>query len=374
MIRKTHPYIYKAFRHPIALAGIVSILSSLTSPITQQALKFDTRPKGDFGRSRVDITHHWHGFAQDIHGQNVALGQMNQAIANGQFSVEPEPLRPFCPTANCSFNSYSSLALCVKIQDVGEFLMVDREPFNLGSFNLTLYRLTLPNDLSAEILHRGHNALSGNSSLVFADDEAYPSTVANYFLVYTSQYGAASDSNTTAKETEPDFNAYEILFYLCVNEYETVVSSHESNTNIIRSSSVVVPTAGGEMEVPKQNCQYPFITSIELHCDGFELSSSKEWGNMTLSGATNNASLLSEDTNEVFSFDVGTAIPLSTSLNYALFSCGYHKDDARLAFCASSSQWLTKAIWGPGLDDTDRGRQAERIGLYFEGIATAVSN
>jgi hypothetical protein len=75
-------------RHPVVLAAVVSILSAFTSPITQQAVELDTRMTGDFGKSKVNTTHHWYGFGEGLEEGNREYGRMEQASASGLISLD----------------------------------------------------------------------------------------------------------------------------------------------------------------------------------------------------------------------------------------------------------------------------------------------
>jgi hypothetical protein len=238
-----------------------------------------------------------------------------------------------------------------------------------------MYRFRFPNSVTVEILYHGLHGLPSNSSLVFEDGEAYSSAVVDYYLIHSRL--PLENPNAIPQALMADFEAYAILLYLCVNEYETIVKDDEPFTSIICSSSVRVVTEDEEVEVPKQHCELPFFTSpgdAIVRCNGFDLWSSKKWGNMSLTfGDAPSPGEKIED--EIFTFDVGTAIPLSYTMNDALYTwCGRREDEPGPTCLGTSSKWVREAIWGLDFNETGSSRQSEGILDYYQRIATSISN
>lgn len=338
------------------------MISSLISPITQQALELNVRRTGDIDRAFINVTDYWYG-SRDNHDRDDR--DISRAVTDGQFALDSKHMEPSCPTGNCSFDPFQSLALCTKMQDISEFLTVSKEPFTDDSLNATLYRLSLPNNVTSEMLHSGFHARGGNSSLVFGEDEAYPSTLANYYLIYTNP-------GSLEQEDDPMFIAFEIIFYVCVNEYETVVSEGEAHSIIKRSSSIVDPNHG-DTEIEKLECFYPSFTNRTTltDCSRYDEWFTEQERNMTLAGYSE---YLSPEHKNTFSFDVGMAMTLSYNLKSYLCAFSTFAKGAEKVYFGEASVWLETVIWGRKNDETDPKKQANNIGAYFEGISIGVSN
>lgn len=254
-----------AFRHPISLAGVISILSVLTSPLTQQAIEYPTRSAGDYGRATVGMSHHWQ-MSFDSNGVN----PLDMALTEGMYTLlddPPTPLEAVCPTANCSFTPYQSLAMCVKVADGSSSLVVstvrpeDRPDFITDTDDdetTFMVYTSLPNGVNFDTVYPyALRTQPGNSSIAFEHDEAYPSAIIDYFVVYTALSGRNPPRrNNDTDISPPKFHAIEILLYLCVNEYETQVTEGQSRSKI-KSSKSTLRTEGNFTEIPRVICDAP---------------------------------------------------------------------------------------------------------------------
>lgn len=385
---------YTAFfrRHPISLAGIISIISVISSPITQQAIEYPTRSAGSYGRSSVGISRHW-----DSPSWDVGVTSVGSALMEGLYSVvanPPNPLDAVCPTASCSFSPYESLAMCAKVADVSSLLDVsttvpeDREPLDFRNMPhnvddagqpTTAYYTSLPNNMTFDTNHPfSFISQPGNSSLAFIEDEAFPSALFHMFIIHTRADDPRGDNTinvTTSSLPTPEFGAFEILFYICVNTYETRVEEGESHTVIKSSTSTPLRNEdGGVTEVPKLQCDYsPWYINALIKC-----SSTTVNGSMTLAGGGDSIEEKPSGGNNSFSFEVGTlgatAYEIATSSRCMLARFRVATGGMESLSLNKVALWLRDILYGSERNIADPQEQLLRLQDYYNGIVTSISN
>lgn len=312
---------------------------------------------------------------------------INKAIADGlsSFVDKPPPyVTPTCSTGNCTFPRSRSLAVCVKIADVSDRLHVSTisnssdSEWTIGGAQgsipngTTAYNASLPNGVKLITpLSYAANAEGADTSLAFVDDEANFAALADYFVVYSRAGNVSYPGYNRTGERQWPFGAFEVLLYLCVNEYEIKVKAGVPSTKVIASS--VSPVAGGKKSntvgLPKLTCHYPFgKLDRRLYCNDPKEKSRKTLAFQDPSSESGGKSN--------FSFSAVTALSTSYNLNLAMFSQYIYSGSPRetAVLTADSAMWLSNALWGLKLNITDTEEQFTRVGRYYDGLATSLSN
>lgn len=315
---------------------------------------------------------------------------MISSLVEGLYSVvSPKPLDAVCPTASCSFEPFESLAMCAKVADVSDLLTIsttppeDRPPLNVSSYEMpynvgddglpsTVYYASLPNKFSFDAnFPYAFYMQAANSSLAFRDDDAFPSSLLHMFIIATK-----SDIDeirgldvTEASFPTPEFHAFEILMYMCVNRYETQVEEGESRT-VVKSSASIPTTnkAGNVTEIPKIQCDYaPWYSQVVVDCYHDDV-----YGNMSLASGGNG------DSNDSFSFDARGIFTASYQLvnDLRCMMMAFRRADGNMDHLAmnKATHWLREALYGPGRKITDPKEKLSRLNDYYGGIATSMSN
>ncbi|KAM0345694.1 hypothetical protein ACHAPU_006349 [Fusarium lateritium] len=368
------------WRHIVTLAGIISILSGLTSPITQQVLDYPSRRVADSSSAAIPISQHW---------EESDMLFINKAISDGlsSFVDKPPPyVIPACSTGNCTFPKSMSLAVCVKTADVSDKLHVstitnstDTE-WTIGGAQGTIpngttaYNASLPNGVKLITpLSYAANAQGADTSLAFVNDEANFAALADYFVIYSRAGNVSYPGYNRTEERQWPFGAFEVLLYLCVNEYAIKVDAGVPSTEVISSSvSPVANVKEGNKVVglPRLSCHYPFgKIDRRLYCDD-----SKEKSRKTLAFQDPSSGAAGKKSN--FSFSAVTALSTSYNLNLAMFSQYIYSGSPRetAVLTADSAMWLSNALWGLKVNITDKEEQFARVGRYYDGLATSLSN
>lgn len=324
-------------------------------------------------------------------GTSDALG-INPALTAGlyfPFSKPPSAMEASCPTGKCTFSPYSSLAVCAKAADVSQFLVTTHtapegrtkledivDTFRDEALDedempsIEIYN-TLPNNLTLDTtLPYAIKAAPGNASLAFVDDEALSTTFVDYFVIYKRTWDelASSSSLENMVENPPEFGAIEVILYMCVNDYETVVEEGKSRTEIKSSSSIPVSTESSVTEFPIPQCVLPpFPEGGTMYCPDTELK-----GNVTLAG---NGQTSDDGGNRTFSFDLSTVSSAATIINISMYSVLRSlRGDDDLKHFNFGALWLVDALYGRHKNITDPKVQTEGIQEYYRGVATSLSN
>ncbi|CAI4215990.1 unnamed protein product [Parascedosporium putredinis] len=279
-------------KHPVSVAGALCILSALTYPITQQVLDYPSRQVGD-AVDRLGITR-----AQTWDEANAA--GITKAITDGTSSFVdhvPAHMLATCPTSKCTF------------------------PVHLVT------------PLSYAFLAHG-----ADRTLAFEGDAINYAVLADFFIITSAAGNVSYPGYDRTREDAWRFRAYELLLYLCVNEYETAMEQGISVTNVTSSST----TPAGPGSENTGICEPRSDSEGE---DDFE-------------------------------FGTPSFLGTSTNLNVIMYSQliwnGLQSDSAIAT--AGSSFYLRAALWGQddALDDAET--QFERLNSLYDGLATSMSN
>lgn len=162
---------------------------------------------------------------------------MQQAINFAQWSNSTEqilPISPTCPTGNCTWPEYDSLAICSSVTNVTHLL-----------------NITTPKDLPKDLPNSRIVSLSKEAVLDYGVDVSSivsDSTVWTDYQDKSRDYLAAHEYNIiyeisagvmgrTGPAHGPQFNALKIVSCWCVNTYNTSTINGIASTNITATSS-----------------------------------------------------------------------------------------------------------------------------------------
>lgn len=193
------------------------------------------------------------------------------AVILTSFHKAPNSIEASCSTGEYSFRPFKSLAICAKAADVSRFLVTSyiapdgrEEPSDgvelsrerNGQSNAIYYTLSDNVTLDTKRPYSIEGTV-GHSSIVFSDDEAWPSTFMNYFIIHKRSW-ENHNTNTTIyyEKSPPEFGVIEVLLYICVNEYNTQVQDGQSRT-VVRSSTSSLVTAGANITHLPVECTRP---------------------------------------------------------------------------------------------------------------------
>ncbi|KAF3761181.1 hypothetical protein M406DRAFT_108428 [Cryphonectria parasitica EP155] len=174
------------------------------------------------------------GFADAAY--NAIPTGLKGAIQTGLYSanVLVEDIAPSCPSLNCSFPSYASLAVCSSFADITSHLVSEIDPeddefllwyLSGSSSNISIETMTYFNTGSASSNNTNSTAngylrpLDFNNSIAFTE---VPLPLADIFVLYET--GTNASGSTT-------FGAVEFIMEWCVQEYTTEVVNGSVNTS-----------------------------------------------------------------------------------------------------------------------------------------------
>lgn len=224
----------------LATLGALVVLSAvLVNPLLQQLILIDTQSVSSKSSiAVVPILSQWSDPAlatasgivvEDLTSDSSAaisagLGTGTKAaIINGLFAENTtiQPLAPICPTGNCTFPTYRSLAICYSISNVTDRLKIR----NTGVFGLSA-----DNYIVTETV----DGVSGFMNVSLATTPQY-----NHSINYKNVTAAVADVFVIlaldTQTTNVSVSAYEFILEWCFNEYNTSVSGGISSTKIIHS-------------------------------------------------------------------------------------------------------------------------------------------
>lgn len=258
----------------VGVGAIIMLLAIVMDPFAQQIVAYPTR-KVDVGVASVgraqsyDTIQGQEGLYNGMLSLNRGLMTgpefaMKSAVYNGIFTPEgARSLDPICPSGNCTFPLFDSLAVCGECKDVSKDVvnndvgnlkeMIDKSLGSFsGDFNVSYTLLgnavvqfsvfISGNDLAAGPLMVATTALPANiSKLLFNLQDPF-------FTLAVLQFPNVSSVITEGSYfTSPPFTNV-CSVYFCVNTYNVTVTNTVPNTTIVSSwtSDTGTPIIGGE--------------------------------------------------------------------------------------------------------------------------------
>ncbi|KID94384.1 hypothetical protein MAJ_09661, partial [Metarhizium majus ARSEF 297] len=189
--------------HFIALGAILMVVSTMTSPVTQLAINYAVRDVVASGEANTFAVRTIMS-PQDLIGWATQKSALITTVGDSKdmkgFIRPVSPLGAFCSTGNCTFDRFQSLGICMEMANISSHLWEK------------IWKASLPGDY--DLIHQViHNMPSD------VPDFAYLEELAKYM----------------AGIPEIQHQALEVLFYLCVQSYETSFRKGVETTSMVGS-------------------------------------------------------------------------------------------------------------------------------------------
>lgn len=286
--------------HPVALGALLTVLGGLTSPISQLAITYpvhDVLDPGGATAPAVRSVNFPRDSLDDGTRKALILGPVSDAT---NFTRPLDPLSgASCSTGNCTFPDYHSLGVCVRTANITSHLTVDRIDGNVVQPSdmplagpsastivipgATVYRASLPGGF--DLAHQGPMAalvdiLNGSESFGFSarnEEHIGPlsTRIASFVNVFTVPTVVGSEwSDERGSEQGVDiimdisswrYEAVEVLFYLCVQTYETSVAKGEEKIQLVGQLAKRAEDSPAETPFLDINCT-SFVYSPFIDC------------------------------------------------------------------------------------------------------------
>ncbi|GAP87529.1 putative DUF3176 domain protein [Rosellinia necatrix] len=240
------------FRHFAAVGALLMVFSFLTSPLTQLAISYPTREVAAATGQAKALAIRTISAPRDRLDLATRKAVLYAAVADGShFSTPLEPLGTTCSTGNCTFNTYQSLGVCMKMANITSHLQVQVYS------NATVGSMPLLGDSAGKSIIPGvkvwnaslgggydlvHQAplamatdmINGGASLGFAGDtNLLQAKIASFVLIYAAPLlSNAASRNLSANANLSDviravsgfrYEAVEILYHACAQTYDSSV-------------------------------------------------------------------------------------------------------------------------------------------------------
>lgn len=274
MIRHFSTYFNKSFdRSLVSLGAFITLFAVAIDPLSQQLIAYRTDSKPTDVNATIPIALSYTEIADNVeavlgpgweelekvHDLNptdysyISVG-MKSAVQSGLMNGNERVLElpATCPGGNCTFDDYSSLAVCVSFADVTKHLRESNHTLNKTT-GLFQVRLSLTNDhylvkysrdkdrekpagdlnvssvarsFQASETNEGLDLLSFNQSIAFKD---LPFPLADMFII-TRNGSVPAASEKKIGNDEIKYAAFEIAFSWCIQSYTTEVINATSIT------------------------------------------------------------------------------------------------------------------------------------------------
>lgn len=372
-------------KHTVTISAILMVVSVLSSPVTQLAVRYSTRNATAIREEAKVFTIDEVNLDKYKLGHLVEIAALKATIPDaGNFDVPAPPLNALCSTGNCDFNPYQSLGVCVAFANitsklrVGLLTNVTVAVVGGGSGRLTSGRKTWKASLSSKyfFLHQNPLAVKGDvwegvDTFGFSNNTDLLSTrIASFFLIYTSPlppdkaHVILSDSDDAQSMirsiSDFEYEAREVMFHVCVQTFETNVQKGQETTSITGTSPNLDGTSKGTVLGPK--CA-PWMQGLET-CELL-----KEQGDLRVQITTPNSRTSS------FSASFASMQIMARGISYLL------KGEAELLVRPTELIWVGNfaRTWFRDVLYTSQNifnptRRATHLDNFFLDIATKISS
>lgn len=203
-------------RHISTIGALITVLALAIEPFTQQVLSYRLQQTLVANSSGTAST------AQVRWYFNDHVSSLHQAAVYG--GVLGNQFREICPTSNCTWKPYSTLAICSQCANITNFIR-DKKADSLST-DERFYSMSLPNGLSLDYGER----LNFSANLDPVGLRNYGFSILNMTLL--SQSNKSVEDRSTRKTPL----AVECSLYWCVNTYNSSVTSSTTNEAFVASS------------------------------------------------------------------------------------------------------------------------------------------
>ncbi|TEA17003.1 hypothetical protein C8034_v000534 [Colletotrichum sidae] len=201
------------------LAAVILVSGIATSTLTQSVVTYPTArlqlPGNDTALTRRNDGYFW--ASANSNSVRDVMFPVNQAVPRSLYTPPEEAIlyhQASCSTSNCTWPTFTSLAVCVDMKNVTELLDSDGDPQEPGTNS------TLPNGLTMQRSSYGYNNMniSTGTSLSYNNTDLINAKLFNFFVIYG-----------------PTLRATEIMLHWCVNTYNVTVQNNVPVTQQVAS-------------------------------------------------------------------------------------------------------------------------------------------
>jgi hypothetical protein len=238
------------------LGAILSTLAFLTSPFVQQAIVFPSRfvedPSQECSTSGTSFIGNPVG--PDVDPRNGLSITARFAASIFALSSASGILTADCPTTQCSFPTFNTLGMCVKVNNITSKLTTTRinnstvdqwvtwaDEIHDWNGTTDAWNMSLPMDRAWVVTPVPYvvAAFGINDTISFGDDSDLTRTaVYNFVIMYMN--GPELEIPSHNKYPIPEAQALEVMMYMCVQTLDIDVAQGQTRQTLTASSYEVI--------------------------------------------------------------------------------------------------------------------------------------
>jgi hypothetical protein len=368
----------------------VTILSVLSSPITQQVIEYPLRFAVSTTAAAVS-TPAVKSWAFDApKGTRLPATAITASILNGFLTSVSSPTQQLdvaCPTGTCTFPPFNSLAVCLKTANITHKLQVEEGEPNPDGWPMAMLlqnvtrefrvdlgngcNFTAPSTMAIRVCNTQHN-----DSYAFKDDADLMAAKIYSFPVIYSMF----DEHTFDNRSDPGpvrWAAVEAFFHLCVRTHNVSVIGGKTRTEPLTESWM--PPANNTNTPLGITCNE--LSSLEpIQCDTPEEDMGLESGWIALADPEKPNSM---DQNDYYKANKLTLDTVIDPMHYTVLSMYMYdpidNSDNGWAIGSGNFQFI-EALYNNNDRDfngtlpLDPFLQYDRLEIIFDNVATTLTN
>ncbi|KAK3997223.1 hypothetical protein QBC44DRAFT_280848 [Cladorrhinum sp. PSN332] len=271
------------WRHVATVGAVISILGIVTTPVTQLLIQYPSRLVAaplspDTANATSPTVQHYRSHVGLAGPRSLDIASyVSSGLVHPSVSLISE-VSPICPSGTCTWPEFESLALCSRIANITDRIRVEQVPFSTSrdwttwddtldadplKLNGTLaYNVSFPGEGNEYFVAPVSYTLYSSRlsrSIAFADDKSLAAAwVAGYKVVWSNAGNATYTSGNSTTSSPWSWQAFEMVYYACVNRYSVRVDNGTAETVAVPSHEVIAPSSAGVVAI---NCTTPKLVS-----------------------------------------------------------------------------------------------------------------
>ncbi|KAM7195138.1 Protein of unknown function (DUF3176) domain containing protein [Rhypophila sp. PSN 637] len=277
------------WRHIATLGALISILGIATTPLTQFLIEYPSHlvsltPSSEFPNATTRSAQHYQSRVGLAGSWSLDLSNYVSSGLIHPTDSRIEQLPPVCPSGTCTWAPFESLALCAKVANITDRLIVTQVPYSTEAdwtawdstadqdalrLNGSLaYNISFPPDTNnndyfvTPVSYLVYSSPTTHSIAFGGDKDTAPTKarVAGYKLVWSDAGNVTYLNGNTTRSDPWRWQAFEVVYYACVNTYSVHVENGTAITTV-QSSTYDVLSENDASAAVQINCTAPSLVS-----------------------------------------------------------------------------------------------------------------
>ncbi len=274
LVRPSTASLADSIRHVSSLGALITVLALAINPFTQQVATYQLEQVPSSQNSTLPVRFSY---------PNDLVLSFKAAAYNGLFGSGHNALTPYCPSGNCTWAPYQTLAVCSQCVNAADLIEYTRSDHQVQSCNFdddnSSCLWSLPNGLaltdsailntsgtlSPMMLDNVGQSLVNFSMLGYDEKKDPVATECSLYWCVNTYTAIFNNTNFTERLSSSWYNATSTLPLANIPSAENLYNLRDTGFGAVELYNITPPTGGGKAQ-PNVN-----LSMDEMEYDSFEI-------------------------------------------------------------------------------------------------------